>query len=247
MAPRDQRVSCVRDPRSVSPLAGDIRSICALSFASVAAAKISVVSWSSASPTNTLPSSVAKLPVSPEDSAATCLHAGELAQALTILMSRYGDEVYRHCRQVLGDSDLAADVHQTVFVQAYRDLPSFTGRASFRTWLYAIARHRCLDALKIQKRRRLRFLLGAVAQDRPDPRPDAREQLQGRAEADAMTRALETLKPEVRIAVLLRYREEMSFEEMADVCGEQAATLQARVARALPKLKKSLQRQGGRR
>lgn len=185
------------------------------------------------------------MPESPEDCAASCLQAGQLAQALTILMTRYGEEVYRHCRQVLGDSDLAADVHQTVFVQAYRDLPSFTGRASFRTWLYAIARHRCLDALKTQRRRRLRFLLGAMAHDRPDPRPDARDQLQGQAEAAAMARALETLKPEVRIAVLLRYREDMSFEEMAEVCGEQAATLQARVARALPKLKKSLQRQGG--
>ena len=60
-----------------------------------------------------------------------------------------------------------------------------------------------------------------------------------------MDAALESLKPEVRIAVLLRYREEMSYEEMAQVCGERPATLQARVQRALPKLKKALQKTGG--
>tara|TARA_R110002073_G_scaffold256849_1_gene419432 strand:+ start:31827 stop:32042 length:216 start_codon:yes stop_codon:yes gene_type:complete len=63
------------------------------------------------------------------------------------------------------------------------------------------------------------------------------------AQSAAMDRALERLKPEVRIAVLLRYREDMSFEEMAEVCGERPATLQARVARALPKLRKALERE----
>ena len=192
-------------------------------------------------------SSVAKLPASPEEQAAEALDQGDLRSTLTLLMECYGDEIYRHCRQVLGGDDLAADVHQTVFVQAYRDLARFGGRSSFRTWLYAIARNRCLDALKMHKRRRWRFLLGKAISDRPDPAPDVRDRLQTRSEAQAVDRALESLKPEVRIAVLLRYREELSYEEMAEVCGERAATLQARVKRALPKLKQALRKAGGER
>lgn len=160
-------------------------------------------------------------------------------------MQRYGDEIYRHCRQVTGSDALAADVHQTVFVQAYRDLPRFGGRSSFRTWLYAIARNRCLDALKQERRRRFRFQQGIDISERPDPGPSARARLQTHSESQAMALALGSLKPDVRIAVLLRYREEMSYEEMAEVCGERAATLQARVQRALPKLKKALQNAGG--
>jgi RNA polymerase sigma-70 factor (ECF subfamily) len=188
---------------------------------------------------------VAKLPVSPEERAGQALLEGDLRTALTVLMECYGDEIYRHCRQVVGNDDLAADVQQTVFVQAYRDLARFAGRSSFRTWLYAIARNRCLDALKAQKRRRFRFRLGTESEDRPDPRPDVRAQLQSQSEARAIDRALESLKPEVRIAVLLRYREDMSYEEMAEVCGERAATLQARVKRAMPKLKQALNKAGG--
>ena len=188
-------------------------------------------------------SSVANLPESPEELAKHALLEGDRRAALTLLMETYGEELYRHCRQVVGDADLAADVHQTVFVQAYRDLVGFGGRASFRTWLYAIARNRCLDALKIRRRRRLRFLLGVPAVDRPDPTPTVRDRMEHNAQTQAMDRALDRLKPEVRIAVLLRYREDMSFEEMAEVCGERAATLQARVARALPKLRKVLEKQ----
>lgn len=188
-------------------------------------------------------SSVAKLPESPEEQAKHALEEGDRETALTLLMETYGEEIHRHCSQVVGDADLASDVHQTVFVQAYRDLGGFGGRASFRTWLFAIAGHRCLDALKIRRRRRLRFLLGVAAVDRPDPTPDVRDRMVRHAQTQAMDRALERLKPEVRIAVLLRYREDMSFEEMAEVCGERPATLQARVARALPKLRKALEKQ----
>ena len=189
-------------------------------------------------------SSVAKLPQGPEPSAATALEAGDLGAALTILMETYGDELYRHCRQVLGDAALASDVHQTVFVQAYRDLVKFQSRSSFRTWLYAIAHHRCLDAIKKRKRWRMRFWLGAADREVVDVAPNVRDIMESRGAAQAMDRALADLTPKVRIAVLLRYREDMSFEEMAKVCGERPATLQARVARALPKLRRTLEKQG---
>ncbi len=188
---------------------------------------------------------VAAVPDGPEVLAHRALGRGDHPGALTILMEAFGQEIFRHCRQVVGDADLAADVHQTVFVQAYRDLERFDSRSSYRTWLYAIARNRCLDALKMHRRRGLRFLLGiTTAQtERADPAPSAHERLHKHAQSRAMDRALERLKPEVRIAVLLRYREDMSFEEMAEICDERPATLQARVARALPKLRKELEKQ----
>jgi RNA polymerase sigma-70 factor (ECF subfamily) len=189
-------------------------------------------------------SSVAKIPVSPEEAAHEALAGGDRDEALAILMGEFGVQIYRHCRQVVGDDALAADVQQTVFVQAYRDLPHFSGRSSFRTWLFAIARHRCLDAVKTERRRHRRFLLGRVLADRPDMRPGARETLERHADAQAVDRALATLRPEVRIAVLLRYHEDMSYEEMSQICSERPATLQARVARALPKLRRALEKEG---
>ncbi len=191
-----------------------------------------------------VPSSVAKLPVGPEEKAGLAMRRGSPTQALTELMEGYGDAIYRHCHQVMGDADSAADVQQTVFVQAYRDLERFDGRSSYRTWLYSIARHRCLDALKMRRRRRKRFILSGArpSMQVADPQNRADQDLDAEAARKHIDQALQMLKPEVRIAVLLRYREEMSFEEMALVCGERSATLQARVSRALPKLRKMLEK-----
>jgi len=172
------------------------------------------------------------------------LERGDRKRALTILMQAYGDDLYRHCRQMLRDPALADDVHQTVFVQAYRDLPRFSRRSTLRTWLYGIARHRCLDALKARRRWFRRFELADAPPDGQDLRPRADEHLAAVGVASALELALDELKPKVRVAVLLRFREDMTYEEMAEVCGERPATLQARVARAMPRLRKCLQGMG---
>jgi RNA polymerase sigma-70 factor (ECF subfamily) len=168
------------------------------------------------------------------------LAAGDLRRAITLLMDSYGDELYRHVRLVVADADLADEVHQSVFVQAYRDLDRFEGRSSFRSWLYAIARHRCLDALKLRRRFLRRFRLGAPSPERADPRPGADERLATVSAGKALERCLAKLAPEVRIAVLLRCQEGLTYEEMSVISGEKPATLQARVARALPKLRDML-------
>src|SRR5262249_23650225 len=78
--------------------------------------------------------------------------------------------VYRYCRIALGDTVLADDVHQQVFIEAFRDLPGFAGRSTLRTWLFGIARHRVLDAAKRRRRARAHLDITGGA-DLPDPRP----------------------------------------------------------------------------
>jgi len=186
----------------------------------------------------------AAVKLDPEAEALDALRRKDRRRALTVLMQAYGDDLYRHCRHVLGDDDLAADVHQTVFVHAYRDLSGFAGRSTLRTWLYGIARHRCLDAFKATRRRRRRFVITEELPQLPDPQPRVDQRLATCGGAAALARALKRLKPKVRIAVLLRYHDGLTYEEMAEVCGERAPTLQARVARALPVLRRNLEEPG---
>ena len=185
-------------------------------------------------------SSVARLPPHPEDEAREALARGDHREALTVLMQAYGRDLHRHCYQVLRDRDLADDVHQTVFVQAYRDLPGFAGRSSLRTWLYGIARHRLMDAMKIGSRWRRRFVRVEPLPEAADERPRADDALADGAAAHALAAALAQLSVDSRIAVLLRFREGMTFEEIGAVCREKPATVQARVARALPRLRAAL-------
>ena len=98
--------------------------------------------------------------------------------------------------------------------------------------------------LKLRRRWLRRFTLRGDLPEAPDPGKGGEEQLRERDQQAALARALGTLKPKVRIAVLLRFQEDMSYEEMAVICGEKPATLQARVARALPMLRRLLEDEG---
>lgn len=172
------------------------------------------------------------------------IEAGDLTAALRVLMQRYGAAVYRYCREALRDPVLADDVHQHVFIQAHRDLSRFAHRSAIRTWLFAIARHRVLDAAK-SRRRALAHVEHDERADVVDPRPLAGERIDDARLRHALTDCLEEVGEHVRTALLLRYQQGFSFEEMADVCREKAGTLEARVRRALPTLRECIESRTG--
>ncbi len=182
--------------------------------------------------------------VTPDERAKEALSQGDRRRALCILMEAYGETLHRYCHKVLRKSPLADDVHQLVFIQAFEDLASFSGASSFRPWLYAIANHRCLDALKASRRWFSRFVLEDELPDEEDPAPTGEEQAHWKSTAEALSVCLGKLKPHVRIAVVLRYQEGFSYEEMAEICREKPATLQARVARVMPLLRVCLENKG---
>jgi RNA polymerase sigma-70 factor (ECF subfamily) len=159
-------------------------------------------------------------------------------------MAAYGRMVYAYCCRMLVDPDQAKDVHQTTFVQAFEDLDRFDERSSLRTWLFGIARHRCLDALKARRRRQHRLDSLEVVQHVADPSVGVEEMAAARERRVALTACLEQLEPHERDAVMLRFEHEFSYPEMAVICKKRAPALQARVARALPKLRECLQSKG---
>lgn len=164
--------------------------------------------------------------------------------ALRLLMRDYGPAIYRYCRQMVEDGDLADEAHQMTFVQAYEGLARFAGRSSLRTWLFGIAHHRCLDLLKVSRRRQKRLQLVDELPDRPAPAATAEDRLAARSRLGALQQCLRELAPHVRAAVLLRFQQGVTYEEMSRLEGERPATLQARVVRALPVLRRCLERKG---
>lgn len=177
----------------------------------------------------------------PEQEALVALDRADFKAALTILMEAYGAMIYRFCRQMVADEELAEDVHQMTFVQAWEGLERFSRRSALRTWLFSIARHRCLDALKMRRRRRVRFEDVAVVPESADPAGGAEERLAAHDRSRALSRCLGELAPAVRTVVLLRFQEGLTYPEITRICDERAPTLQARVARALPVLRRCLE------
>jgi RNA polymerase sigma-70 factor, ECF subfamily len=174
-----------------------------------------------------------------EDELTLALASSDRRRALTILMTSHGDRIYRYALGITGEHQLADEVRQQVFVEAYRDLDSFGGRCPVVLWLLAIARHRCLDAMKAQQRWQRRF-----KQDPPDdvgdndPQPD----LDHHRIARMISRCMSLLAPAALEAVVLRYQQELPYNEVAELVGARVGTVQQRVARALPVLRKCIDR-----
>jgi RNA polymerase sigma-70 factor (ECF subfamily) len=178
--------------------------------------------------------------------ALACLDRGDSKAALIILMKAYGDVVLSHCLRVLRERSLAEDIRQQVFLEAYRDLPRFQRRSTVRSWLLGIASHRCLDAIKARRRRDARFDSGeeeAVVLT-PDGSPDPADHVDQERMHRVLETCLEALSGEVRMTVLMKFQMGLSYEEMGPMVGQRAGTLQARVARALPVLRRCLESKG---
>jgi RNA polymerase sigma factor (sigma-70 family) len=179
-----------------------------------------------------------------EAEALAAMARGDRRGALHILARELGVPVFRYCRRMLGEDAAADDAMQATFAQAYERLASFERRSSLRSWVFAIAHYRCLDALKASRRFRRRFSLSSTLPEpaAPDAHPD--EAMAARGTGEALGDCLERLEPHVRMAVLLRYQEGFSYEDMARIARERAGTLQARVSRAMPLLRHCLEAKG---
>ena len=182
--------------------------------------------------------------IGPDEDVLELTRRGDLHGALTILMPRHGKIVYRYCLEELRDKALADDIHQQIFIQAYRDLPSFGYRAMLKIWLLGIARHRVLDAVKARRRAEAHIGEDEDA-DMLDPTPPPDERLHEAHVSLAMIRCLHRLGELVQRTLVLRYQQGLSFKELAGLFGQPADTLQTRVRRTLPKLRTAIEREIG--
>ncbi len=134
-------------------------------------------------------------------------------------------EVWRLAAHVVGQSD-ADDVTQDVFVRAWRALPGFRAESSGRTWLLAIARRACVDAVRSRSRwRRLTARLHSESAAVVAATGSV-DDLHGLG--DLVTR----LPSAQREAFVLTQVTGCSYSEAAELCGVEIGTIRSRVARA---------------
>ncbi len=148
--------------------------------------------------------------------------------AFATVIRRAQADVWRLAAHLVAP-DEADDITQDVFVRAYKSLPRFRADASARTWLLAITRNACADAIRSRRRRRRLHarLEQATNADATAPGPEPRTEL------DALLGALATDR---RVAFTLTQVLGCSYFEAAEVCGVPVGTIRSRVARAREEL-----------
>lgn len=159
---------------------------------------------------------------------------GETA-AFDSLFAKYQDYVYHIVFGIVGSAEEARDLTQEVFVQVYRSLPQFRGGARFATWLYRIAANRAVDAARGSRRWRFLPLLDApgLAERRADADQEPEAQFEQGMERDNIQRILMQCPLGHRQILALRYYQDLSLEEIADVleCSLSAAKVRLHRAR----------------
>jgi len=144
--------------------------------------------------------------------------------ALTAFVRATQSEVWRLARHLVGPED-ADEVTQDTYVRAWKALPSFRGDASARTWLLAIARRACADAVRQHsRRRRLR--------DRVAAEPAILEAPDTAANGGDLLDLVDGLADERREAFVLTQVLGCSYDEAARIAAVPVGTIRSRVARA---------------
>lgn len=160
--------------------------------------------------------------------------AGDLS-SFEGLVRVYQDRIYNLCRHLLGHPQNAEDAAQETFLKAYRNLKRFTPEASFYTWLYRIAVNTCLDFRKRPFFESL-FKRSAEGEESMAVEPvDERspERLyESRQTGHIVQRSLQAMSPKLRVVLVLKEMEGLSYQEIAELLKISLGTVKSRMARA---------------
>jgi RNA polymerase sigma-70 factor, ECF subfamily len=161
--------------------------------------------------------------------------AGGDPLAAAALVRATQSDVWRLCA-ALGDAGTADDLTQETYLRAFGSLHRFEGRSSVRTWLLAIARRVCADAVRTRRRRRL-----TMVRDDADlaevPAPGGQDPI---GESAVVADLLARMDPDRREAFVLTQLLGLSYAEAAEVAGCAVGTIRSRVARGRADLVESL-------
>jgi RNA polymerase sigma-70 factor, ECF subfamily len=148
-------------------------------------------------------------------------------EAFRVLYELYKDRVYSIALYFFhGDAAMASDTTQQVFLKLLTSIHQFRGDAEFSTWLYRLVVNACMDAARNRKPTAECSGVEVAGPSTSQEEDYARAQM-----ASSVREAVSSLPAKFRIAVLLRYFEDLSYEEMANALNCSMGTVASRLNR----------------
>lgn len=174
-------------------------------------------------------------------------HAGDHS-AFAALLQRYQRPVFNFILRSLSDRQVAEDLTQEVFLRVIQGASGFQSQAKFSTWLFTIARNVCVDHGRRMKHRKHASLDAPSGEDTtvrlvdriPHAQPGVERSAASPRLRERIQRALEHLPQEQREVFLLRQVDDLTFAEIAVICGIPENTVKSRMRYALERLQTAL-------
>ena len=164
--------------------------------------------------------------------AARAAPEGDL-RAFEELVVRYRNRIVTNCRHLTRDEGHAEDLSQEVFVKAFFNLPKFEERSSFRHWLNRIKVNHCLNHIKRSARRQMVAIdeHSAEAFEELQQQPRAARRVERMEARDRIDAVLEEMPETLRVPLVMRDMDELSYQEIADALKLGLSAVKMRIKR----------------
>jgi RNA polymerase sigma-70 factor, ECF subfamily len=164
--------------------------------------------------------------------------------AFLLVYETYKDTVYSMALYFFrGDTATAADITQQVFLRLMSNIGQFKGQSGFSTWLHRMVANACVDRTRGTWRRAMP--VDPAVLDRRAVEPGHDLELEQRERARVIQAALAGLTPKIRMAIVLRYFDDLSYGEMATVLNCSIGTVASRLSKGHAILSRRLAALGG--
>lgn len=148
----------------------------------------------------------------------------------SILHKRYSTKVYSKCISLLKNEDLAQDALQEIFVKIFMNLSKFSGRSKFSTWVYSITYNFCIDFIRRKKKERKLF--SDDIENAAEPIEDVKDEELLEIEVSRLKRILEEIPIADKAVLLMKYQDELSIREIAEMLDKSESAIKMKIKRA---------------
>ena len=149
--------------------------------------------------------------------------------AMEMVIQKFREPLYFHARYIVKDHQEAYDVVQEVFIKAMREHRLFDEDFKIKAWLFRVTTNLCFNQVRNRKRR------GAILDTMMKPEAFGADQMEKVFESERreeVMASLDTLSEDHREILLLRYYDDLSYAEIADVLQVKLGTVMSRLSRA---------------
>ncbi|MFN7119328.1 MAG: RNA polymerase sigma factor [Saprospiraceae bacterium] len=156
----------------------------------------------------------------------------QASMCFSLLYQRYASKIYAKCLTILKDEMLAEDATQEIFMKIFLNLSKFEDKAKFSTWIYSIAYNYCIDYLR---RKQKSDIFSEDIEKAPDVQYEVSDEALIEMETQQLKRVLEALPAGDRALLLMKYQDDLSIKEIADVLKKTESAVKMKLKRAKEK------------
>ena len=166
--------------------------------------------------------------------------SGQREKAFKEIVDSYSERLYWHVRRFLWSHEDTDDLLQEIFVKVWSSLPSFRGDSQLYTWIYRIATNASLNSVQKQKiRSALRF---ESITPKIEEKIDEDTLMNGDQLQRELAKAVQRLPAKQRTVFIMRWFDEMSYEEISEILETSVGALKASYHFAAEKIKADLEK-----